>query len=105
MPQENNQVQQMIINKLGLSGISKDQQNELLAKMAKVLFKRIFVETLEVLGEEKAEKYKEMIDKEKPNEEVEKFLKENIKDYEEFIKKITDEFMEDMKKTNKMIEN
>ena len=51
MPQDTI-LQKTIIEELGMQNIPQEQQEELLAKMGDVLFKKVLLETLEVLDEE-----------------------------------------------------
>ena len=85
-------LQQSIIEELGLGTLSQGQQEELLAKMGDVLFKKILLETLEILGEEDQKKFGEMVDEKKSAEEVEDFLKSKIENYDEFVKKVASDF-------------
>lgn len=89
-------LQNSIIEDLGLQNIPEDKKEEVLAKMGDVLFKRILLETLEILSEEDQEKFGEMVDTKKSAEEVEEFLKSKIENYEEFIGKITDDFKKEL---------
>ena len=41
-----------LIKDLGIDTLSEDKQNELIVKMTEVLLKRIFLETMEKLGEQ-----------------------------------------------------
>jgi len=89
-------LQNSIIEELGLQSLPEDKKEEVSAKMGDVLFKRILLETLEILSEEDQKKFGEMIDTKKSAEEVEEFLKSKIEDYEEFIKKVTDDFRKEL---------
>jgi len=95
MPQDTI-LQKTIIEELGMQNISQEKQEELLAKMGDVLFKRILLETLEVLDEVDQKKFGEMIDAKKGAEEVEEFLKSKIDNYDEFVKKVADDFRKEL---------
>ncbi|MFA6285197.1 MAG: hypothetical protein WC643_01555 [Parcubacteria group bacterium] len=85
-----------IIEELGLQNLPEDKKEEVFAKMGDVLFKRILLETLEILSEEDQKKFGEMVDTKKSGEEVEKFLMSKIENYEEFVKKVTDDFKKEL---------
>lgn len=95
MPQDTI-LQKTIIEELGMQNISQEQQEELLAKMGDVLFKRILLETLEILSEEDQKIFGEMVDAKKSAEEVEEFLKSKIGNYDEFVKKVSDDFRKEL---------
>lgn len=89
-------LQKSIIEELGMQNIPQEQQEELLAKMGDVLFKRILLETLEILSEEDQKIFGEMVDAKKSAEEVEEFLKSKIENYDEFVKKVSDDFRKEL---------
>ncbi|MFA6194022.1 MAG: hypothetical protein WC726_04135 [Parcubacteria group bacterium] len=95
MPQDTI-LQKTIIEELGMQNISQEQQEELLAKMGDVLFKRVLLETLEILSEEDQKIFGEMVDAKKSAEEVEEFLKSKIENYDEFVKKVSDDFRKEL---------
>jgi ABC-type Fe3+-hydroxamate transport system substrate-binding protein len=95
MPQDTI-LQKTIIEELGMQNIPQDQQAELLTKMGDVLFKRILLETLEILSEEDQKIFGEMVDTKKSAEEVEEFLKSKIENYDEFVKKVADDFRKEL---------
>ena len=97
---ENNAIQQTLIDELGLADLPQDKKDELLVKMTEVVLKRIFVETMEKLSEKDQEEYSQMIEKEAAPEELEKFLTEKIAGYDEMVKKVVEEFKEEMKSQN-----
>lgn len=85
-----------LIKDLGIDSLSKDKQNELIIKMTEVLLKRIFLETMESLGEEGREEYKKLTADEVEPEKVEAFFKEKIKNYDDMVQVIIDEFKHEM---------
>ena len=97
MPDQN-AIQKSLIDELGLSSLSQDKQEQLLIKMTEVVLKRIFVETMEKLSHDDQEAYSQLIDNKTTPEEVEKFLKEKIQNYDEMVKKVVEDFKEEMKK-------
>jgi len=93
-----NPVPQSIIDELGLNDLPQEKQEQLLIKMTEVVLQRIFVETMDKLAPADQEEYEKMIDREATPEEMEAFLREKIAGYEEMVKKIVDDFKEEMKK-------
>lgn len=92
-----NRAREEFIEELGIESLPAEQQEELLAKMSEALIKDIMVRTLERLGDADKEAYSGMLDQNTSPEEMDKFLKEKIPDYEEFIQKIITDFKEEMK--------
>ncbi|OGI29218.1 MAG: hypothetical protein A2288_00405 [Candidatus Moranbacteria bacterium RIFOXYA12_FULL_44_15] len=93
------QLQQTLIDELGLSTLPPEKQEELLVKMTEVVLKRIFVETMEKLSEADQEEYSKMIDANAAPEEVEKFLTEKIANYDEMVKKVVEDFKNSLKQS------
>lgn len=96
-----NQMQQTIIDELGLAELPQEKQGQLLVKMTEVVLKRIFLETMEKLTEAQQAEYEKMIDENVPPEKLENFLQEKIANYEEMVKKIIFDFKEEMKTDSK----
>ncbi|MDQ1284177.1 MAG: hypothetical protein QG620_525 [Patescibacteria group bacterium] len=92
------QLQNTLIEELGLASLPPEKQEELLVKMTEVVLKRIFVETMEKLPEADQEEYSKLIDANAAPEEVEKFLTEKIPNYDEMVKKVVEDFKGEMLK-------
>ncbi|MFA6047530.1 MAG: DUF5663 domain-containing protein [Parcubacteria group bacterium] len=92
------EIKSSLLEELGLGGLSEEKQDELLAKMIEVVMKRILIETIEKLDEKSRDEYARMVETQAAPEELEKFLKEKIPDYDAMVKKIVDDFKEEMKK-------
>ena len=90
-----------LVKDLGIDTLSQDKQNELVIKMTEVLLKRIFLETMEKLGENGREEYEKMTEGDIIPEQVEAFFKEKIQNYDEMIQLIIDDFKAEMMQTNK----
>lgn len=99
MPQDTI-LQQSIIEELGLQNLPKEKQEEILVQMTEVLLKKIYLETFEQLGEGDREEMAKMLESEAEPEKVEAFLHTKIDDYDGFVKKIVEDFNEEMKKTS-----
>ncbi|KKQ45518.1 MAG: hypothetical protein US63_C0015G0004 [Candidatus Moranbacteria bacterium GW2011_GWC2_37_8] len=90
-----------LIKDLGIDTLSQDKQNELIIKMTEVLLKRIFLETMEKLGEKGREEYERMTEGDIIPEQMEAFFKEKIHNYDEMVQGIVVEFKEEMMTANK----
>ena len=93
-----NQIQQTIIDELGLSGLPQEKQEKLLSQMTEVVLQRIFIETMQKLSKSDQEEYAKMVENKATPDEVEAYLRGKITDYDEMIKKIIDDFKSEMKK-------
>jgi galactose-1-phosphate uridylyltransferase len=89
-------IQKSLMDVLGLSNLPQEKQEELVMKMTEVLLKRIFIETMEKLKEGDQEEYAKMIEEKASPEDVEKFLKEKISDYDQVFEKIVADFKKEM---------
>lgn len=90
-----------LIKDLGIDTLSQDKQNELIIKMTEVLLKRIFLETMEKLGEQGREEYEKMTEGEIIPEQAEAFFKEKISNYDEMVQGVIEEFKAEMMTANK----
>jgi hypothetical protein len=95
--QNNSILRKNIIDELGLAALPKEKQDELIAKMGEVIMKRVYLETMESLSEVDREELMKMLDAETEPEQIEEFIKGKINNYEEVVKKIIDDFKEEMK--------
>jgi hypothetical protein len=91
---------EQLIKDMGIDTLTEDKQNELIIKMTEVLLKRIFVETMEKLGEEGREEYEKLTEGEVSPEQIEAFFKERISNYDEMIKQVVSEFKTEMMQTD-----
>jgi hypothetical protein len=94
---DDQKIQANFMDELGLSGLSREKQEELLVKMTEVLLKRIFIETMEKLSESDQEQYAKIVEDKSSADRVESFLKEKIPNYEEMVKKVVEDFKAEMK--------
>ncbi|MDP1834039.1 MAG: hypothetical protein Q8L11_03885 [Candidatus Moranbacteria bacterium] len=84
----NTQIQNATIRELGLENLPADKQEELIIKMTEVVRKRMFVETMEKLSSIDQELFGGMLENQAGPDEIENFLKENIHNYDELLRKI-----------------
>jgi len=96
--EKNNQIQNTIMDELGLSNLPEDKKQELMIKMTEVILKRMFLETMEKLNEADRETYGQMIEKESGPEEIEKFLREKISGYDKLLEKVMNDFKQEMQR-------
>lgn len=76
-------LQENIITKLGLGGLSTDKQADLLIRMANIIQKRLALRVMKLLPEESLDEYLKLAD----NDEIggHKFLAEKIPNYAAII--------------------
>lgn len=98
MPQD--QIVRQLVKELGIDSLPEDKQQELIIKMTEVLLKRIFLETMEKLGDTGRAEYEKMLNGETTPEKVEEFLKSNIGNYEEMIQGVIEKFKKEMKENS-----
>lgn len=89
-----------LIKNLGINKLSQNKQKDLIIKMTEILLKRIFLETMEKLGEHGREEYEKITQGDVSPEQMEAFFKNNIKDYDEMVQGIVEEFRVEMIKAN-----
>jgi len=85
-----------LVKDLGIDSLPEDKQNELIIKMTEILLKRIFLETMERLGEQGREEYEKMSEGQVEPEQVAAFFKEKIRNYDELVDAIVKDFREEM---------
>lgn len=85
-----------LVRDMKIDSLPQDKQNKIIIKMTEALLKRIFVETMEELGETGRDEYEELLKKNSSPEEMENFFTERIKDYEEFIQRVIGDFKKEI---------
>ena len=95
MTDQNTILKQTIIEELGLGDLPQEKQDELMTQIGEVVMKRIYLETMETLEKEDQEKLVDLM--EKTPDGVETYLREKIPDYDNFVKKVVDEFKAELK--------
>ncbi|MCX6765579.1 MAG: DUF5663 domain-containing protein [Candidatus Moranbacteria bacterium] len=86
-----------LIKELGIEKLPQDAQSDIIIKASEALLKRIFLETMEQLGEESRTQYEKMIIDGASPAQMEEFLKASIPNYEGVVQKVIDEFKEEIK--------
>ncbi|EKE15848.1 MAG: hypothetical protein ACD_11C00103G0050 [uncultured bacterium] len=85
-----------LVKDLKIESLPQDKQNKIIIKMTEALLKRIFIETMEAIGEKGRDEYEELLKKNSSPEELEKFFMERIKDYDEFMQKVIVDFKKEI---------
>lgn len=86
------------VKEFHLEKVSEEKQEELLAKMGEALLKRIFLETMEKIGDEGVTEYEALLEKKAKEEEIDVFFESKIPGYNVFVRDIVENFKADMKK-------
>lgn len=79
-----------------LENVSQEKQDELLSKIGEALLKRIFLETMEKMGDANVKEYEQLLDKGAEQEEVEAFFEKKIPGYNIFVRGVVERFKEEM---------
>jgi hypothetical protein len=90
------QIQKRLIDELGLAGLAEEKQQEIIIQMTEFLLKKIFLETMENLGEAGRNEYEKLIDSSASLEKIEEFLKAKIADYDAMVEKVIMNFRQEM---------
>lgn len=84
-----------LIESFHLEGVPADKQEALLVKMGEALLKRIFLETMEKIGETGVTEYEALLDRGATQEEIEVFLENKIPGYNVFVRGVVEKFKEE----------
>lgn len=85
-----------LIEAFHLEGVPADKQEELLSKIGEALLKRIFLDTMEKMGDANVKEYEEMLDRGAKEAELEAFFESKIPGYNVFVRGVVTKFKEDM---------
>ncbi len=89
-------IKEELVRELHLEQLPKDKQEALLASMGEALLKRIFLETMEKIGDAGATEYEALLDTGAKQEEIDTFLDKKIPGYDIFVRGIVTAFKEEM---------
>lgn len=92
------QLRDELIKAFHLEQIPEDKRDELLEKMGEALLKRVFLATMEKIGDDGVAEYEILLEKEAKPEEVEAFFEAKIPGYDVFVRDVATEFKEEMTK-------
>ena len=90
------QIRDELAEAFHLEGMPVKEKEMLLAKMGEALLKRIFLETMEKIGDEGVKEYEVLLAREATQEELEAFFEEHISGYAVFVKEIVKDFTSEM---------
>lgn len=85
-----------LIEAFHLEEVPADKQEELLSKIGEALLKRIFLETMEKMGDENVKEYEALLDKEAKQEELEAFFESKIPGYNIFVRDVVTKFKQEL---------
>lgn len=91
-------LQDEFVKEFHLEQVPKEKQDELLEKMGEALLKRIFLETMEKIGEQGVTEYEALLDAQAKQEDIDAFFESKIPGYNSFVSDIVKDFKEEMKK-------
>lgn len=81
-----------------LAELPEAKQNELLSKMGEALLKRIFLETMDKIGDDGVKAYEALLERSAGEQEIEAFFESKIPGYAVFVEGVVKDFKEEMKK-------
>lgn len=98
MTLDQTQLREELIKAFHLEQVPEDKRDELLEKMGEALLKRIFLATMEKIGDDGVKEYEALLEKEAKQEEIETFFETKIPGYNVFVREVAEEFKEEMSK-------
>jgi hypothetical protein len=81
-----------IIKTFDLEQVPEDQRDKLIGKISLTLIRRIFIETMEKLGDQGVADYEALMDRSASQEEIETFLESRIPGYTVFVEDVVTAF-------------
>lgn len=91
------QLKQELIDEFDLGNLAPEKQDEIISNMTEAVMKRVFVDTMEKLGETGMDEYERLLEKKPEQNEIEEFVKGKITDYDAMVEKIVTDFKIEMK--------
>ncbi len=98
------QIDETLLNELGITGLDEDDKNALLASLYKSLNLRMGMRIAEVLGEDKLTELNKLTDAGK-DQEAQQWIKDNVPNYQDIAKEELDKFKQEIKDTSANIMN
>lgn len=87
-----------LIETFHLENIAPEKQDALLARIGEALLKRIFLATMEKIGDNGVKEYETLLEKNAEQPEIEDFFEKKIPGYNIFVEDVVQEFKEEMSK-------
>ncbi|OGI21296.1 MAG: hypothetical protein A2808_01370 [Candidatus Moranbacteria bacterium RIFCSPHIGHO2_01_FULL_55_24] len=81
-----------------LEQVPEERRDALLEQMGEAFIKRLFLATMEKIGESGVTEYEGLLDRGASAEEIEAFFEKSIPGYNVFVREVAQEFTEEMKK-------
>ena len=94
---QNTILKQTILDELGIADLPEERRERILVDMMEVILKRLYIETMEKLSKEDQDALMDLLDNKAEEAKVETFLREKIENYNDFVKKVVDEFKVELK--------
>ncbi len=98
MAMDEKQLRDELIKAFRLEQVPEDKRDELLDKLIEALLKRIFLDTMDKIGDAGVAEYEKLLEAESKPEELEAFFEKKIPGYDVFVRDIAREFKEEMTK-------
>ncbi len=98
MALDQSELREELIKAFHLEQIPEDKRDELLEKLGEALLKRVFLDTMDKIGDDGVKEYEELLDKEAKQEEIEAFFEKKIPGYNVFVREVAEKFKEEMTK-------
>lgn len=98
MALDQTQLREELIKAFHLEQIPEDKRDELLEKMGEALLKRVFLATMDKIGDDGIKEYEALLEKEAKQDEIEAFFETKIPGYDVFVRDVATEFKEEMTK-------
>lgn len=98
MALDQTELREELIKAFHLEQIPEDKRDELLEKLGEALLKRVFLDTMDKIGDDGVKEYEELLDKEAKQEEIEAFFEKKIPGYNVFVREVAEKFKEEMTK-------
>ncbi|MFZ3031443.1 MAG: DUF5663 domain-containing protein [Candidatus Moraniibacteriota bacterium] len=98
MALDQTQLREELIKAFHLEQIPDDKRDELLEKMGEALLKRVFLATMDKIGDDGVAEYELLLEKEAKQDEIEAFFETKIPGYDVFVRDVATEFKEEMTK-------
>lgn len=98
MALDEKQTREELARAFRLEQVPEDKRDELLDKLIEALLKRIFLDTMDKIGNDGVAEYEKLLEAETKPEELEAFFEKKIPGYDVFVRDIAREFKEEMTK-------
>jgi len=98
----NDEIKKMLSQDLGINHLPAEAQEQIITKLGENILKKITLETVTLLSEEARGEF-DTLSQAQDNKKMTEFLKQQIPDFDNFVKKIVQQSVEDFKKIQKSL--